>query len=88
MRLRLQMAIRAEALGDADVQQFVNRDLRLLIMHGQQTAIGQAYRQTTPGSREYLEQALGEIDQRISNRSGRRRKSRKFNVGAIRKSQR
>ena len=33
MPLRLQMAIRAEALGDADVQQFVNRDLRLLIMH-------------------------------------------------------
>jgi hypothetical protein len=60
--LRLLVATHSQALGDAEVQQLVRRDLRLLLAHGQQSAIAEAYRGASPVGRRFVEQTLGEID--------------------------
>jgi hypothetical protein len=60
--LRLLVATHSQALGDAEVQQLVRRDLRLLLAHGQQLAIAEAYRGASPVGRRFVEQTLGEID--------------------------
>jgi hypothetical protein len=60
--LRLLIAARSNAIGDPDVQQFVGRDLRLLMAQQQKPAVIEAYRSASPEGKRFIEQALGDID--------------------------
>jgi hypothetical protein len=60
--LRLLVAARSDALGDPDVQQFVRRDLRLLLAQQQKSAVADAYAGASTVGKRFIEQAVGEID--------------------------
>ena len=60
--LRLLIAARSNAIEDSDVQQFVRRDLRLLMAQRQKPAVIEAYQSASPEGKRFIEQALGEID--------------------------
>jgi hypothetical protein len=60
--LRLLVAVRSGALGDADVQQLARRDLRLLVMRQQGAVVREAYEQATPEGRSFIEQVVKDID--------------------------
>jgi hypothetical protein len=62
MPLRLLVAARTEALGDADIQQFASLDLRLLLTHNQQAAVTEAYQRATPAAQRFLEKTLADLD--------------------------
>jgi hypothetical protein len=60
--LRLLMAARSNAISDPDVQQFVRRDLRLLMDQQQKPAVVEAYQSASPEGKRFIEEALSEID--------------------------
>jgi hypothetical protein len=60
--LRLLIAAESEAISDAEIQQFVRRDLRLLLARKQKSAVTEAYQHATLEGRNFIEQALNEID--------------------------
>jgi hypothetical protein len=49
-------------LTDTDVQQFVRRDLRLLLAQQQKSVVTDAYAGASPAGKSLIEQVLGEID--------------------------
>jgi hypothetical protein len=62
--LRLLVAARSTALGDADVQQFVRRDIRLILlrMPALKPAIQSAYHEANPANKRIIENAVNELD--------------------------
>jgi len=60
--LRLTVAVHLDELGDSELQQFAQRDLRVLIAHQEKPAVVQAYQSATPAGKHFIEQALGETD--------------------------
>ena len=62
MPLRLSVATRSEAVGDAEVQEFVRRDLRLLLSRQQKSAVTEAYAGASPAGKHLIEGAVREID--------------------------
>jgi hypothetical protein len=63
--LRLLVTVHLDDLGDSELQQLARRDLRLLIAHQEQSAIVQAYQSATPAGKQFIEQAVREIDPTI-----------------------
>jgi hypothetical protein len=59
---RLFVATRADRFDDGEFKELVGRDLRVLFAHGQRSAIAQAYGVASAAGRQFLEQAVGEID--------------------------
>lgn len=62
--LRLAVAVRTDALGESDMQQFVRRDIRLAVARAPELkpAIIDAYRDALPNSKRILEGLLEELD--------------------------
>jgi hypothetical protein len=59
---RLFVAGRMDRFDDGELKELVGRDLRILFAHGQQSAIAQAYGVASAAGRQFLEQAVAEID--------------------------
>lgn len=66
-RLRLFVAIRSNALADAELQQLVSREIRTIITHRPdlKPAIVAAYRDALPEGRNFIEATLEDIDQKL-----------------------
>jgi len=62
MPLRLSVATRSEAVGDTEVQEFVRRDLRLLLARQRNSAVAEAYNAASPAGKRLIEGAVQEID--------------------------
>ena len=62
MPLRLSVATRSEAVGDTEVQEFVRRDLRLLLSRQRKSAVAEAYAGASPAGKRLIEGAVGESD--------------------------
>jgi hypothetical protein len=62
--MRLLVAARSMALNDADVQQFVRRDIRLILlrMPALKPAIQAAYHDANSGNKRIIESAVNELD--------------------------
>jgi hypothetical protein len=60
--LRLRIAVRLDKFDDFEIRQFVSRDLRLLLAQKQRSTITQAYRVASPAGRNFMEQAIKDID--------------------------
>jgi hypothetical protein len=60
--LRLSVATRSEAIADTEMQEFVRRDLRLLLSRQRKSAVAEAYAGASPAGRRLIEGAVGEID--------------------------
>ena len=60
--LRVRIATRLDALDDIEIQQFIRRDLRFLLAHQQKPFIAEAYAAASPAGKQFIEQAVGEID--------------------------
>jgi hypothetical protein len=60
--LRLRIATRLDALDDIEVQQFIRRDLRLLLARQQTFVVAEAYAGASPVGKRFIEQTVGEID--------------------------
>jgi hypothetical protein len=61
MPLRLLVAARLDALDDTEIQQFIRRDLHLLLAQGQTSAIAESYAGASPTGRRFIEQAVDEF---------------------------
>jgi hypothetical protein len=62
MPLRLGVATRSDAVGDTEVQEFVRRDLRLLLAKQRKSAVAEAYAGASPAGRRLIEGTVAEID--------------------------
>jgi hypothetical protein len=62
MPLRALLASRLPAL-DADIQDLARRDVRVLLLHQQKTAVLRAYQFATPSGKRLIEQQAAESDQ-------------------------
>jgi hypothetical protein len=60
--LRLLVATHLASLDDIEVQQFIRRDLRLLLALQQKSVVAEAYAGASPAGRRFIEQTVGEID--------------------------
>ena len=60
--LRLRLTALSNAIGDVEIREFVGRDLRLLVVRKQQSAIAEAYNAASPPVKRFIEQTLGDID--------------------------
>jgi hypothetical protein len=61
MPLRFRIAGQLPALDD-ELQEFVRRDLRVLIARNDKPAVAQAYQAATPSNQQFIIQAASEID--------------------------
>lgn len=59
--LRLRVAVQLPAR-DAELEQLARRDLSVLIAQQQKAAVLRAYQEATPGGKEFIEQAVGDIE--------------------------
>jgi hypothetical protein len=64
--LRLQLIARSSTIDDAEMRQFLRRDLRLLLARKQQSAIADAYNGASPPGKRMIERTLDEIDHRAA----------------------
>ena len=62
MPLRLSVATCSQAVGDTEVQEFVRRDLRLLLSRQRKSAVAEAYAGASPAGKRLIEGAVGESD--------------------------
>jgi hypothetical protein len=60
--LRLRLAVQADKFDDFEIRQFVGRDLRLLLAQDKKSALNEAYRTASPAGRNFMEQAIKDID--------------------------
>ena len=61
MSPRLRVAAQSDFLNDAEIQEFVTRDLRLFISRHQKAAIDEAYNGGSPTGKAFIKQALSQI---------------------------
>jgi hypothetical protein len=64
--LRLRLTALSNMTGDAELRQFLRRDLRLLLARNQQSAIADAYNGAVPPGKRIIERTLDEIDHRAA----------------------
>jgi hypothetical protein len=64
--LRLRLTALSNMTNDAEMQQFLRRDLRLLLARKQQSAIADAYNGAAPPGKRIIERTLDEIDHRAA----------------------
>jgi hypothetical protein len=62
MPLRFGIAARLDAFGDIELRDSISREVRLLITHKQEPAIIAAYKAAQPTGRQFIEQAIRDID--------------------------
>jgi hypothetical protein len=62
MPVRLRVAAHSEAFDDVEMQQFVRRDLRLLLASQRKSAVAEAYDEASPAGKRFIEGAVREID--------------------------
>jgi hypothetical protein len=62
MPLRLLMTAQLDEIKDGELQLLARRDLRLLITHQGKPAVVQAFQSATPAAKQFIEQAVKEID--------------------------
>ena len=60
--IRLRVAAQADKFDDVEIQQFVSRDLRLLVARKQNAAIVEAYRTASADGKHFIEQSIGDFD--------------------------
>jgi hypothetical protein len=60
--LRLRTVVRLDELKDIELQQFVSRDLRMLLVQNQQSVIARVYNVASPSGKRFLESTLKDID--------------------------
>lgn len=59
---RLRVAAQSDFLDDAEIREFVTRDLHLLLARHQKSAIDEAYNAGSPTGKAFIKQAVGQID--------------------------
>jgi hypothetical protein len=62
MSLRLRITAHSDLFTDAEIREFVARDLRLLLARNQKSAITDAYNAASPTGKQFIEQTVGDID--------------------------
>jgi hypothetical protein len=62
MPLRLRIAILSEAYNDSELNEFIERDLRILLSHQKSSAVAAVYSIAPPAGKRFLERAVGKID--------------------------
>jgi hypothetical protein len=62
MPLRFRIAMQVDPSRDAEIRQFVGRELRLLLAQNQKTAIAGAYNASSPAGKRFIEQSVTDID--------------------------
>ncbi len=60
--LRLRMAMQADKSNDEELRQLAGRDIRLLLMQKQNSAIVEAYKVASPDDKHFIEQTVGNLD--------------------------
>jgi hypothetical protein len=60
--LRLRTMVRLDEFKDIELQQFVSRDLRMLLVQNQQSVIARVYNVASPSGKRFLESTLKDID--------------------------
>jgi hypothetical protein len=60
--LRLRVASSFDKFSDVELQQFIGRDLRLVLANHQSTAIADAYANASSGGKAFIEKTVGEVD--------------------------
>jgi len=65
--LRLRLTALSNMVNDAEMRQFLRRDLRILLARNQQSAIADAYNGASPPGKRMIEQTLDEIDHRAAD---------------------
>jgi hypothetical protein len=64
--LRLRLTALSTMINDVEMQQFLRRDLRLLLARKQQSAIADAYNGAAPPGKRVIERTLDDIDHRAA----------------------
>jgi hypothetical protein len=62
MPLRLRIAMLSEAFSDSELNELIERDVRLLFSHQKKSPIASAYNAASPAGKRFIEQAVGKID--------------------------
>jgi hypothetical protein len=62
MPLRLLVTAQLDEIKDSELQLLARRDLRLLLSHQDKPAVLQAFQSATPAAKQFIEQAVKEID--------------------------
>ena len=60
--LRLRLAAQSEALNDTELQEFIRRDLRLLLASNRKSVVAETYDAASPAGKHFIEGAVSEID--------------------------
>ncbi|HEY6618766.1 MAG TPA: hypothetical protein VIY68_04410 [Steroidobacteraceae bacterium] len=60
--MRLRLAMLTNDLHDVELNQFVTRDLRLLLVRKQNSAVTEIYKDASPTARHLIEQIVGDFD--------------------------
>jgi hypothetical protein len=58
---RLRVAAQSDFLNDAEIREFVTRDIRLFLARHQKSAIDEAYNGGSPTGKAFIKQALTQI---------------------------
>jgi hypothetical protein len=70
MPLRLLVTAQLDEIKDSELQLLARRDLRLLVTHQGKPAVVQAFQSATPAGKQFIEQAVKEIDQTFAQSLG------------------
>jgi hypothetical protein len=60
--LRLRIAVHADDFSDAEIRQFVSRDIRYLLARKQKSTIAEAYDAASHAARSFIEQTITDVD--------------------------
>ena len=61
MPSRLLVAVQSDFLNDAEIREFVTRDVRLFVSHGQQSAIDAAYKGGSATGKAFIKQVVNQM---------------------------
>jgi len=62
MPLRFRVAMQVDPSRDAEIRQFAGRELRLLLVQNQKSAIAGAYNASSPAAKRFIEQSVSDVD--------------------------